>query len=169
MFVVHVENGLVVDARLPLADPRLADAIVEIDWSQLGSIELGRIVPLARTAVRTFRGNQDKATGLFMAESRMTSRAGYEPTNQSWVAGQWSTGAFLFALLLCIVLLGILVFIYMLIVKPEGTLTVTYRLQERPQVTVAPADPTKVCPRCAESVKAAALVCRYCGHEFAPA
>jgi hypothetical protein len=29
-------------------------------------------------------------------------------------------------LLLCIVLIGILVFIYMLIVKPEGTLTVTY-------------------------------------------
>ncbi len=26
--------------------------------------------------------------------------------------------------------------------------------------------PSKVCPRCAERVKAAAQVCRYCGHEF---
>jgi hypothetical protein len=28
-------------------------------------------------------------------------------------------------------------------------------------------DPTKPCPACAESVKAAARVCRWCGHEFA--
>lgn len=27
-------------------------------------------------------------------------------------------------------------------------------------------DSTKVCPRCAETVKAAAQVCRFCGHEF---
>lgn len=33
------------------------------------------------------------------------------------------------------------------------------------------ADPavTKVCPRCAERVKAAALICRFCNHEFDPA
>ncbi len=27
---------------------------------------------------------------------------------------------------------------------------------------------TKVCPRCAETVKRAALVCRFCGYEFGP-
>ena len=32
----------------------------------------------------------------------------------------------------------------------------------------ADASITKVCPRCAERVKAAALVCRFCDHEFDP-
>ena len=34
-------------------------------------------------------------------------------------------GAFILALTLCIVLIGILVFIYLLIVKPDGQLVVT--------------------------------------------
>lgn len=34
-------------------------------------------------------------------------------------------------------------------------------------VEASAASDTKVCPACAESVKAAALVCRYCGHQFA--
>ena len=43
------------------------------------------------------------------------------------------------ALLLAIVLVGILIFIYMLFVKPEGTLTVTYQLQAAAPAARAPA------------------------------
>ena len=51
---------------------------------------------------------------------------GYVPTSQTWTPGEYGCGSFLVALLLCLLVIGILVFIYMLIVKPPGTLTVTY-------------------------------------------
>ena len=59
------------------------------------------------------------------------------------------------------VLVGIIIFIYLLVVPPPGSLTVTYEL--RPPTGIPD---EKVCPRCAETVEAAALVCRFCGHEF---
>lgn len=55
--------------------------------------------------------------------------AGYYPTSQIWTPGAYGCGSFLLALLLCVILVGILIFIYMLIVKPDGTLTVTYELR----------------------------------------
>ena len=36
------------------------------------------------------------------------------------------------ALLLCLLIIGIFIFIYMLIVKPGGVLTVTYQYQAAP-------------------------------------
>ena len=54
---------------------------------------------------------------------------GYQPVVQSWADGSWGCGSFLVALLLCFVVIGLVVFVYMLIVKPAGTLTVTYRLK----------------------------------------
>jgi hypothetical protein len=41
------------------------------------------------------------------------------------------------------------------------------KLPEEVRVAAMPAaERTKVCPRCAETVKAAAAVCRFCNHEF---
>jgi hypothetical protein len=68
---------------------------------------------------------------------------GYFPKSETWAPGEWGCGAFIVALLLCFILIGILVFIYMMIVKPAGTLTVVYELQAE----------EKTCPNCAEQVK----------------
>src|SRR5262245_28942849 len=93
---------------------------------------------------------------------------GYFPTSQIWAPGAYGCGAFLLALLLCFLIIGILVSIYMVLVKPAGTLTVTYELRaaSTPSRIPAPAADEKTCPRCAEQVKAAAKIYRYCGHNF---
>ena len=109
--------------------------------------------------VRKYQGSQERALRLFQEDSIEMAAKGLSPISQSWVPGQWGAGAFIFALLLCVILIGIVVFFYLLIVKPPGTLTVTYERR-------ATSAEEKTCPRCAERIKAAALVCHFCGNEF---
>jgi hypothetical protein len=93
--------------------------------------QLGLKDPLPLTVVREYKGKQQKdANGEFTREAQQFSALGYMVTSQSWAQGQWGCGAWLVALF-CILLvgLGLLILAYMLIVKPAGTLTVTYTLK----------------------------------------
>jgi hypothetical protein len=82
-----------------------------------------------RVIVRTYKGSQSGAAQAFQRDAQKLAAQGYYPISQSWAPGSWSCGAFIVALLLAIVVIGILIFIYMLLVKPAGTLTVTYELR----------------------------------------
>ena len=109
--------------------------------------------------ITKYRGSQEQASSSFQKDAIEMAAKGLFPISQSWAPGQWGAGPFIIALLLCVILIGIVVFIYLLIVKPPGTLTITYERR-------AASAEEKTCPRCAERIKAAALVCHFCGNEF---
>lgn len=118
--------------------------------------------------VKTYQGNQQQALVAFQVDASKMAARGYFPTAQTWTTGSYGAGAFLLAILLCFILVGFLVFIYMLIVKPDGALSVTYELRSvSGGVASGVSGNGKNCPKCAEQVKAAAIICRYCGHNFA--
>ena len=89
----------------------------------------GERVSEQQVIVRRYRGNQAGATRKYQEDAFKMAAAGYFPTSQVWAPGEYGCGSFLLALLLCVILIGILIFIYMLIVKPDGTLTVTYEFR----------------------------------------
>lgn len=117
--------------------------------------------------VKTYKGSQSAATSEFQRDADRMAKLGYFPTSQNYAQGAYGCWAFLGALILCFIIIGVVVFIYMLIVKPDGTLSVTYELRkptidQNANLKLA----EKQCPRCAETVKDEAKVCRFCGHNF---
>jgi hypothetical protein len=88
---------------------------------------------------RTYRGTPSEGEVLRSAEADVLARHGYLQSSQSYVEGKWGFGSYLAALLLCFVVVGFLILVYMLIMKPPGTLTVTYtRAEAAPAPTRAP-------------------------------
>lgn len=120
-------------------------------------------VNMSDVIVKTYKGSQEEATKLFQKDAGGMATKGYFPTSQSYAPGSYGCGAFLLALLLCFLIIGILALIYMLIVKPKGVLTVTYEFRG---TAVSNINDEKTCPNCAEQVKAAALMCRFCNYKF---
>ena len=82
--------------------------------------------------VKTYMGSQAEATMSFQADAVRMAAQGYFPVFQSWVPGRWRPRAFIAAVLLCLLIVGIPALIYMLIVTPEGALTVTYGFRGAP-------------------------------------
>lgn len=79
--------------------------------------------------VRTYEGKQADATAQFQSDAAILSADGYVPTSQNWIPGQRGCGSFVVAALLCFVVIGIGVLLYYWMVKPPGSLTVTYELR----------------------------------------
>jgi hypothetical protein len=123
-----------------------------------------------------FRKQQDlaDATAAFNRDAGPMAQAGWQPTSQVYAPGQWSGGQFLVDLLLCLVLVGILIFIYMIVVKPAGSLVVTYEYRGAEGTAPLPpfdpygkAPPGYRCGKCSKPVSPAWKgKCEHCGTRY---
>lgn len=87
-------------------------------------------LPMAPVIVRSYRAKkQEEAAQLFAHDALALAAQGYFPVSQSWAEGRYDGIAFLAAIVLFLFVLGIFVLAYMLIVKPDGTLSVTFSYQ----------------------------------------
>jgi hypothetical protein len=78
--------------------------------------------------VRTYRGHQQsEAMASYVRDAEALAQRGYSPAGQSWGDGQWDGGFFLIGLILSLFGIGLILLAYMAIIRPDGTLCVTYR------------------------------------------
>ncbi len=77
--------------------------------------------------IRGYRGKSyEEVIEAFHRDSVLLSLQNYEPAGQHYVEGRWGMGMAVVATLLIPVLAGIFLWLYMLVSRPTGTLTVTY-------------------------------------------
>jgi hypothetical protein len=99
-------------------------------WGGLGSRQPARGEPAEDAGgfvVRTYEAHtQRDAISIYVEDADVLAARGYVPVGQSWGDGQWDGGLFLLALLLSLFGIGLIVLAYMAIIRPDGTLCVTY-------------------------------------------
>lgn len=64
---------------------------------------------------------------------------GYLPTGHSWAPGEWTFAPFLVGILLAPLGIGVVLLIYLAVLRPDGTLTATFVLRDRVRLPSPPA------------------------------
>jgi len=123
-----------------------------------------------KIVVKNYSGSEKIAAEIYKRDAKLMAQQNYYPVSQNWIPGSYGCGTFILALILSIVIVGVLIFVYLILVKPDGTLSVTYELKEQKEFDELNISSKiidqKECLICAEFVKAKAKKCRFCGYEF---
>lgn len=82
----------------------------------------------AEIMVRTYSGaDRADAARRYGEDAPVLAGEGWVPITQVWVAGDWSSGQYLLAVILVPFVIGIGLLILFTVVKPTRTLMVTYQ------------------------------------------
>lgn len=77
--------------------------------------------------IRGYRGKAYEDTiESYYRDSVLLHLQGYEPAGQHYVEGRWSVAMAVIATVLIPFLVGVIMWLFMLVTRPTGTLTVTY-------------------------------------------
>lgn len=112
----------------------------------------------AAAVVRYYK-DDEAGRGAFMRDVEILSLYGYVPSSQSVDGGHVHAGRL-------ILTGGLSVFAGKSGIRSDGRLAVTFVRAAAPEPATTPPGATKVCPDCAETVQAAARICRFCRYEF---
>jgi hypothetical protein len=83
---------------------------------------------------RVYPGYHEIAVELFQMDAELLAEHGYMPTAQSYAEGRWRTSIVILVILASAFVIGLPFLLYMLAVRPPGSLAVTYELHGRPPV-----------------------------------
>lgn len=136
------------------------DAAVAAEKAKRESL---RVATLPNSVVKVYRGTRNGTLNAFRSDAQRLLQDGYTPTSQEYIEGKHGILMYLAAVILIPFVVGFFLLVYLMLV-PANTLSVTYTLTA-PRASTAALD-SKTCPECAETVKSAAKVCRFCGFKF---
>jgi hypothetical protein len=104
---------------------------------------------------RKYVGDQLHAIEYSEVDAAFLAKEGYYPRFQTWTEGPSRWGLFTLALLSSIVFIGLLIFIYMLLTRPPGSLNTTYEYREGGRM--------EACANCAGEKSFTTNTCIHCG------
>jgi hypothetical protein len=80
---------------------------------------------------RVYPGYHESAVELFQTDAAMLLDGGYVPVGQSYAEGRWATRFVALVLIASLFVIGLPFLAYMIVVRPPGSLGVTYVLRDR--------------------------------------
>lgn len=167
-FLLIFASAIWIVARTPARRRAMREQVAELEqtaanparwtdeWgSGVGPVpgEEGAVIPadkLPPILLRQYGGSRERRDRIRAIDANALAQRGYSPRSETFVRANWSGTAWLAAVLLFIVLVGVLIFLYMIATKPDnGVLTVTYeRIGHTPDLAQVP---TNVRARLAEA------------------